>query len=189
MSMSLEVSLEWLHRELSRLSEALSALHLTVSEDKPPSGTVPQLVDQLDNLITDLSGTIEEAGAHVDQVLSSTQPNGSLDATRVGLHRAQELFNRFTSSYASELATYDYIARLLQMGREREHGWWQWSQVVKTAIDRCATPASATAAAMLECWSELADRFARGSVSVQATNIGQQITVRDDQLELTEKAT
>ena len=44
------------------------------------------------------------------------------------------------------------------------------------------------AAAMVECWSELTERLARNSVSVQATNIGQQITVRDDQFEMAGKA-
>jgi len=50
-------------------------------------------------------------------------------------------------------------------------------------------PMNAVAAVLADCWSELAERLARNSVSVQATNIGQQITVRDDQLELTGKAT
>ena len=55
-------------------------------------------------------------------------------------------------------------------------------------IERCAVPMNAVAAAMVECWSELTERLARNSVSVQATNIGQQITVRDDQLEIAGKA-
>jgi hypothetical protein len=42
--------------------------------------------------------------------------------------------------------------------------------------------------ALLGCWDELSEQLARSSVSVQATNIGQQITMREDQLELAGKA-
>jgi hypothetical protein len=74
------------------------------------------------------------------------------------------------------------------MGRERGREWREWSQEVKTGIERCDPPVRTAARATLECWSELADRLARNSVSVQATNIGQQISVRDDQLGLVGRA-
>ena len=186
--MSLETALESLRRELARLLEAVSALHVTVTEDKPARGAVV-LVDQLDNLVTDLSGTLEEADALVAQALESSQPNGPLDKARTALRQVHELINRFTAAYAGELATHDRIAQLLEMGHERGREWREWSEVVKTAIERCATPMKIVAGRLLECWSELAGRLARNSVSVQATNIGQQITLREDQLELAGKAT
>ena len=118
------------------------------------------------------------------------QPHGPLEHVRAILRHIHELLNRFTEKYVGELASHDHIAQLLEMGRERGREWRAWSQEVKTAIERCRTPLKAVAKAMVDCWSEVAERLARNSVSVQATNtnIGQQITVRDDQLEAVGKA-
>ncbi len=186
--MSLEATLVSLRRELARLSEAVSELRVTVTEDQPARGGVV-LVDQLDNLVTELSSALEEADALATAAQQISQPNGTLENVRTVLRDIHRLLNHFTASYVSELATHDRIAQLLEMGRERGREWREWSLEVKTAIERCTVPLKAVAGALVECWSEMAERLARNSVSVQATNIGQQITLRDDQLELAGKAT
>jgi len=66
--MSLEATLTSLRRDLARLQEAVSALHVTVTEDKPARGAAV-LVDQLDNLVTDLSSTFEKADARAWRAL------------------------------------------------------------------------------------------------------------------------
>lgn len=185
--MSLEATLTSLRRDLAGLQEAVSALHITVTEDKPAHGAAV-LVDQLDNLVTELASTLEEADARVAQAIQGSQPNGPLDQTRIALREIHGLMNRFNALSAGELAAHDHIAQLLEMGRERGREWREWSQVVQTAIQRCAKPMDTAAGALLECWSELAERLARNSVSVQATNIGQQITMGEDQFELASKA-
>lgn len=181
--MSLETTFESLRRELARLQEAVSALHVTVAEDKPVSGAVV-LVDQLDNLVTDLSGALEEADARAAQVIQGNHLNVPAEQSRVALREIHGLVNRFIALYAGQLAAHDPVERLLEMGRERGREWRDWSQVVKTAIERCAAPMKAAAGAIMECWSELAERLARSSISVQATSIGQHITLREDQFEL-----
>ena len=186
--MSLEATLASLRRDIARLQEVVSALRVTVMEDRPARGSVV-LVDQLDNLVTDMFSALEEADDLVEQALHSAQPNGPLDRVRAALRDVHGLINRFAASYAGELASHDRIAQLLEMGRERRHGWYEWSQEVKTAIERCGAPLSAVAGAMTDCWNELAERLARNSVSVQATNIGQHITLREDQVELSGKVT
>jgi adenosyl cobinamide kinase/adenosyl cobinamide phosphate guanylyltransferase len=187
MTMSLETTLAGLRRDLAHLQDAVSALRVTVIEDRPARGSVV-LVDHLENVITELSSALEEADAHVTQALQQNQPNGTLDALRTALPEIHELLNRFVAKFVSELGAHDHIARLLEMGKERGREWRAWTGEVKRAIERCAVPMAAVTAAMVECWSELAERLARNSVSVQATNIGQQITVRDDQLEIAGKA-
>jgi hypothetical protein len=179
MTMSLDTTFESLRRELARLQEVVSALQVTVAEDKPVAGAVV-LVDQLDNLVTDLSGTVEEADARAAQVIQGNQLNGPPDQSRIALREIHGLINRFTALYAGELAAHDPVEQLLEMGRERGREWRDWSQVVKTAIERCAAPMKAAAGAIMECWSELAERLARSSISVQATNIGQHITLREN---------
>jgi hypothetical protein len=179
---------ESLRRELARLEDAVSALHVTVTEDKPARGAA-MLVDRLDNLVIDLVSTLEEADARVARAVQGSQPNGALEHVRADLRDIHTLINRFNALYTAELAAHDRIAQLLEMGRERGREWLDWSGVVKTAIEFCAAPMNAAAAALLDCWSELAERLARNSVSVQATNIGQHITLRDDQLELEGRVT
>jgi hypothetical protein len=187
MSMGLDATLASLRREIARLQDVMSALRVTVIEDRPARGSVV-LVDQLDNLITDLSSALEEADALAAQAQQSAQPNGTLESVRTALRDIHGLFNRFAASYAGELASHDHLAQLLDMGDERGHGWWEWSQEVKTAIERCGTPLTAVGVALVDCWSELCERVARNSVSVQATNIGQQITMREDQWDIAGKA-
>lgn len=186
--MSLEATMESLRHALAGLQETVSALQVTVAEDKPAHGGAV-LVDQLENLVTDLSSTIEEADDRAARALQSNLTHGPLDAARAALREIHTLLNHFTALYAGELAAHDTLARLLAMGRERGREWRAWSDVVKTAIERCRAPLRLAAGALVECWSELAGRLARQSVSVQATNIGQQITMREDQLELAGKAT
>jgi hypothetical protein len=181
--MSLETTFESLRRELGRLEETVSALHVTVTEDKPARGDAV-LVDWLDNLVTDLASALEEADARAGQAIQGSQPNGPLDQTRIALREIHGLINRFTASYVGELATHESIARLLQMGRERGREWQNWTGVVKTAIERCAVCLGAVQGALLGCWDELTERLVAKAISIRSTNIGQQITMREDQLNL-----
>lgn len=185
--MALEPSVATLRGELTRLQEAVAALHVTVTEDRPARGGA-LLVDRLDTLLTDLTSTLDEAGANIGHAEMSVQANRSLHDVHTALQRMHELLNRFSARYVAELADHAHVAQLLEMGRERGHGWRQWCEVVEKAIAQCAAPLNEVARATLVCWNELADRLAAHSVSVQATNIGQQITVREDELEIARRA-
>ena len=183
--MSLETALESLRRDLRELQRALSELQPFLADVR---GTVA-LVDDLDNAVTELTSSVEEAAASLGQAAHASQADGSLDVVRSALRHTHELLNRFTASYirlfVPEIPENDsMVAELLTMGHERGSQWSDWNRVVKTSIERCATPLQKAADSLLDCWSELAERLARHSVSVQATNIGQQISVRDDQLEV-----
>jgi hypothetical protein len=162
-------------------------LYVTVSEDKPARGEVV-LVDWLDNSVTELLGAVEEAVGCAVQGLQNTQRGATLKESRTALRRAHELVIRFADKYVTELAAHDSISRLVEMGVERGRAWQHWVKVVQSAIERCVTPLMIVESALLGCWDELSEQLARSSVSVQATNIGQQITMREDQLELAGKA-
>ena len=184
--MSLEGALVSLRHSIAGLQEVVSDLRVIVTEDKPARGGVV-LVDQLDNVVTELSSALEEADAKAAEALQLVEPGGSLDHVRGALHHIHGLLNTFAVQYVAELASHGPVSQLLLMGRERGREWREWTREVKTAIERCVTPMKTASAAVLECWSELALRLARHSVSVQATNIGQQITVREDALEMAGK--
>lgn len=185
--MSLEGALGGLRRDIAHLQDAVSALRVTVIEDRPARGSVI-LVDHLENIVTELFSALEEADAHVAHALQHSQANGALDPLRTALIGIHDVLNRFVAKYVSELSAHDHIAQLLEMGKERGREWRAWTREVKRAIERCVVPMGVVTAAMVECWNEVTERLARNSVSVQATNIGQQITVRDDQFEIAGKA-
>lgn len=184
--MSLEATLERLRAELARLQDAVSALQVTVSQDKPKHDEVV-LADLLDDMATDLLGMLDEATESVAQRLADSQPDGQLKKTRRTLYLVQKLTIEFMFKYFSELAAHENISRLLAMGQERGRAWQHWVKAVNMAVERCAAPLRGVENAVLECWNELGEQLARNSVSVQATNIGQQITLREDQLALAVK--
>jgi hypothetical protein len=188
MSMNLEMAFDRVGAQLAKVQDAVSALQVTVAEDKPRRGEVA-LVDRLENVVMELLGALEGARTYVAQAGKSCGRSGSPEETRLALRNAHQLVNAFIETFATELATHDSVAALLQMGRERGREWADWAAVVKTAIEQCAIQIGAMQAGILDCWSELGERLARQSVSVQSTNIGQQITLREDQLELAGKAT
>ncbi|MEY3275229.1 MAG: hypothetical protein RL153_494 [Verrucomicrobiota bacterium] len=177
--MSLENAFQTLRRAMARLLETVSALHVAVAEDKPTRGDVI-LVEQLDGLATDVSGAFEEADAHVVRALRASQQNSPLQPIRAELRDAHAAILRGAGVVTSRLSAHDPMAQLLQMGRERGREWREWSQEVKTLVDRCAALLPDVTAALMECWNELADRMARFSMSVQSSSIGQQFNRHDE---------
>lgn len=181
--MSLESALDSLRHALMQLSETMSALHVTIAEDKPALGATV-LVDQLDNQVTDLLGILEETDERILHSLRNSSSSGQMEQVRFALKEIHVLINRFTAQFANEVSAYITLAKLLEMGRERGREWREWSLEVKTAVERCRLPVMTVTETLPECWSELAQRMAQGSISMQTTSIGQQITVRDDQLKV-----
>lgn len=181
--MSLGSACESLHYALVRLTEAVSALHVTIAEDKPTQG-VTVLVDQFDNWITELLGILEEADVHMTEALRNSQSPEQLESVRHALCRVHAAMNRFTNQYIAEVGAYAAIRRLMEMGNERGREWREWSLEVRTAVERCRMPVMVTVEALLDCWSELSSRMMQGALSLQTTSIGQQITVREDQLKV-----
>jgi len=176
--MSLDATVTTLRDELGRLRDAVEALHTTIAQDAPTADAA-EPVGRLDMLVIEMSALLDEAiGVAADHGWHDAV-DGTLDPERRGLRAIHDLLNAFTERYTTRLAAPDEVLRLFQMAHERRQGWWQWCQAVKAGIDACAWPLVGTASALSACWSELADRLARHSVSVSATNIGQQISGLD----------
>jgi hypothetical protein len=186
--MSLETTFETLRRELGLLQEAVSSLHVTATEDKPVRGEVA-LVSRLEDVITDLVGTLEGAVVHAAKGVHASQQDETSSEVRIALRDSHDLINRFARTFYTDLATHESIAQLLQMGRERGKEWRSWTGVVKTAIEHCAVFLSDVQGALLECWDELTERLAAKGFSIRSTNIGQQITMQEDKLNLVGNAT
>lgn len=185
--MSLETSLQSLQSRLTELHKVLSDVSLFLNEPVP-------LVDAIDNIVTELTSAAEEAEAALNDAIVACKPDGSLDGVFDGLRRVHDALNRCTTAYVGlfvpEIPKDDSLhEKLIEGGWMYGDQWLNWSGVVRSSIRLGAAPLSAAGVALMECWYELAMRLARHSVSVQATNIGQQITMREDQMALVEKAT
>lgn len=152
--MASELAFANLLQDIVALQDAVSAIQVTVIEDKPIyGGTV--LVDQLGDLVTDLTGMLEQAVACAAEAHRSVKVS-QLDLTRQALTRLNQLFNRFAGRYAYELAAYDQVATLLGMGRERGQEWCQWSLEVKRGIVGGVPQVKIAADALASAWTELA---------------------------------
>lgn len=185
--MSLETSLHSLQMRLTELHKVLSDVSLFLNEPVP-------LVDALDNTVTELMSAAEEAKAALRDAIAASKPEGPLDAVFDALRSVHDALNRCTAAYIGlfvpDIPKDDSLhEKLIEGGWLYGDQWLNWSGVVRGSIRLGAAPLTASAEALKDCWHELAVRLARQSVSVQATNIGQQITVRDEQLDLVTRAT
>jgi hypothetical protein len=180
--MGLKASFQQLQSELILLRDSLKALDLTIREDKPLLGDV-LLVDRLEDAVTDLTGWLEEAVEIAEQNKKSLEWSGEINSVAKALCAIHDSVNRIGAALSFDIAGYESIRTLLSMGRERGGEWRPWTKAVKTAIDRSLQTLRDVNNAILRSWQELADRLAMGSISVQSTNIGQQITVENDRVE------
>jgi hypothetical protein len=100
--MSLKTTFESLHRELSLLQEAVSSLHLTTTEDKPVRGEVV-LVTRLEDVITDLVGTLEGGVIHAAKGVHASQQDETSSEVRNAVGESNDLINRFARSFCTNL--------------------------------------------------------------------------------------
>jgi hypothetical protein len=149
--MTIATSLRQLETQRRQLDEALCALQVTLSEDRP-FGAVPALVDRFENVATELHGIATDLGERIDRL----QQEHSIDADR--MREIHELMHSFARCYWHEFARYAPLRELLHMGDERGRAWQAWTQVVRSAVESCEAPFDRANSALIECWSWLADR-------------------------------
>lgn len=160
--------------QLGKLGEAFHELRITFG-DKPTQGDVA-LVDRLGDSIEDAAGWLEEALAAGVNAEKAVEHPLNIELARKELTTCQERFNRTAQQYSVELVSYDRIAELARFGRQRGGEWKRWAETVKEVLERCREPLYDANQALFHCWQELVERLGMSSVSVQTTNIGQQIT-------------
>lgn len=127
-----------------------------------------------------LNGIVNEACAAIQVYQRTSRIQISLVHACETLISCQERFNRTTQQFSEELMTYDRIEHLMslpQSGRASA----EWVDQTKTTLRECEQALYEINRAFLECWTEISERIGTPSVSVHATNIGQQITVRENE--------
>ena len=178
--MSLRTEFQSLQAQLDSLYEALTSLR-TALDDRPPKGGTVLLLDSFGDAIEDTLGWLEEALGVVAPLMQAEQSQSAVgfDAGRArqALVFCQEQYNRIMNRFMFDLVSYDRVAQLMQLGRERRGEWQAWAGVVKQELEGCQQHLYDTNQALFRCWLEIAERIGMSSVSVQTTTIGQQVTV------------
>lgn len=173
--MALEATFRELFSELKKLEDTLVALRLTVGEDKPPKGDAA-LVDHLEDSILDLMGRLDGCLSAARAAQTAVRHPLDMDGARRALTICQDGFHEIERQFAADLVSYERLKDLASLGSKRGIEWRSWSNTVKQGIEQCRQPLDGANQALAACWQEIAERVGMTSVSVQATNIGQQIT-------------
>jgi hypothetical protein len=175
MSMAIEAVFLHLTSAYAAIRDALHSLGLTVIEDRPPRDEV-LLVERLGNLVEDLRGWTEEGCGAADEAQEAITHPADLHRARRALAQANDRLIVVEHRFFGEALSYDTTDALLRFGRQRGGEWLGWSKSVVQALEACRTPLRALDEACLQAWQELGERLGARSVSLQTTNIGQQIS-------------
>lgn len=180
--MALESTFRDLNSQLKRLQDNLLALRLTVAEDKPLSSeAVP--VDRLDDSLLDLMGFVEGCLKESRAAKKAVDPPVDLDRARRSLTTVQEKFHRVERTFTDELVSYEKVRDLVTLSAKRGGEWPSWLRSVKHGLQECRQSLDMASNALAACWQEIAERVGTTNITVQTTNIGQQITASKPQLD------
>ncbi|HUP28500.1 MAG TPA: hypothetical protein VM409_08710 [Chloroflexia bacterium] len=176
--MALEAAFQDLHTQTQKLHAALLGLRLTIVEDKPLKDDAA-LVDRFADGVEDVLGWAREACAAAEHGRKSS--HHPVDAARAArsLVACHERANLIMHKLLFDLMSYRQVDDLKRLGRERGGEWRAWSVSAREALDKCGPPSYDLSYSLFLCWREIAERVGMASLSVQATNIGQQITAAE----------
>jgi hypothetical protein len=175
MTVAIETEFQYLVGKFDAVREALAGLRLTAVEDRPLRDEV-LLVERLADSVDDLIGWLDEARAAAGDAQKAVRH--PLDGYRAcaALALANDRFIQLEYKFFSAGVSYEEINELTRFGQRRGREWLGWTRSVLQALDQCRTPVRELDEALLHCWRELAERLGTSAVSVQTTNIGQQIS-------------
>lgn len=173
--MGLRDSFSALETSITQLDDALTGLRCTVVEDEPSPSHA--LVTAFGDAIDDLGGWLRDALAAVRTSAQAGTDKTDMHQLWRGLELGQEAVNHMTHRVMTDLVAYDVVDELSRLGRQRGREWTSWASTVRRGLEQLQAQLYDVNAKLLACWKELAERSGSTWVSVQATNIGQQLSV------------
>jgi len=171
--MALRKTFDELASTLGQLANAARELEIHVADESAADAV---LVERLEEAVEDLLASLGGARVAVGRALGPGERPVSVELAVTGLARCHEYVLEVNRRLEA-LLTHESIRDLLELGRRRGGGWLPWAREVHGALERCRGPLDDVHHGLLECWQDVAEWSAASSVSVQATNIGQQVTV------------
>jgi hypothetical protein len=196
--MSLEVAFELLRNRLVSLSGEVEELRInatdffpSVPSDGQPNGEdqshrAPSPVESLGENALALSGDLREASTALEKGLTAIRAPRNLQQAQASLIDVNCYLNDAAGRCRNDINASMTLQVLSQVAKELGGGWPEWLTLVHTIIRTISDKFLETWQALCQCWEELADKLSSSSVSVQTTNIGQQIaapTMRETVLE------
>jgi hypothetical protein len=168
--MALERTFKNLNVLLHSLKDDLSALRITVVQDKPRRRNVA-LVKQIGDAIEIVRDRLKEAlEAAAECQLALGYPL-DIDRARRALTTCQERLNIVSHGFAADVMSCDRVKELTRLGQSRGGEWAAWMEVVLEALEQSRYLLEEANQALSLCWQELVERVGMMSVSVRATNV------------------
>lgn len=169
-------------RELStqiwEFRDRAGEVRLTVVEDRPLTNEAPAFVDDFEYGVEDVLGWTEEVVRAAAEAEHNVSYPVNLDLARRSLARCQEEFARVEKRFASGLASYERLDQLNKLGQERRGEWLAWTNAVNRGLNHCRESIEKVRDSLVTCMGDIAERAGTTTISVQTTNIGQQVSSR-----------
>lgn len=169
--MALEDSFATLTRRLEGLHEAVDALRVALTEDRPEGDDV-LLFDIFGDALTDGQGWLEEALAAARPAQCEAAASSDAAHARRLLVASQGGFDRFSERLSTDLSAYERVEELTALARERGGGWPRWVEGVRRLLAACGRLTQDCNRAFFDCWREAASRAVAPAVSVHNANVG-----------------
>jgi len=174
--MVLRKTFDQLVAALGEVAHAVRELEIHIADQSAADAV---LVERLEEAVRDLLASLGAARVAVGRAVEPGDRTPGLEVAATDLAACHDHVLEATRNLGTLLA-YGSIRDLLELGGRRGGDWLPWAREVHDALERCRAPLDGVHKNLLECWQDVAERAAAGSVSVQATNIGQQVTVPAD---------
>ena len=186
--MALQAAFEDVHAKLKALQD-VELLELTWAVEARSSLIDHHLANRMEDLVRDLQGLIKDGLVEAEIGASASGQPPDVGTSGRALLECQRRVNEIVSKFWTEAGSYRPIADLIGLGEERSTEWREWTYGVLNALDRWHEPMYHVSEAVLHCWQELLERIGTTSISVTATNIGQQIGLGEEEQAVAKSAT
>lgn len=160
--------------QCNRFCGLVEELRMTVIEDRPLKDVV-KLVEHIGDTVEELLGTAREMHEAAMDAQGAVEHPIDAEHTRRALALYHAKFNIVAERFFSDLASYELVDELISLGRLRRGEWQVWADLVKDTIKEGQQVVFAVNGSLLECWQALFECTGRQIISVQGTNVGQQI--------------
>jgi len=174
--MALESTFRTLSVQIRKLCDILNAVQLTLGDRPVRRGAA--LADELENVVLDLLGRLEEATAAA-RTAKAAVVTLDLERARRGLAKCQEIFHAVEQQFSNELVSFDRLSALAELGKERGGEWKAWANSMSDAVKEVGAPLAETSRVLAACWQELVEHGGRTSISIRTKNLGQKIVAKD----------
>lgn len=165
--MAAQNTFQTLAHELERWHDALTALHCTVAEDRPAANDVA-LADYYESAVTDALGWLSEA-LDAARAAARAEAGGDSSQVRRALAIVQQRVESTARHHLIELAGWDRVVGLAELGARRGRAWSGWAEAVRRSLEAAPEPQLATQAALADAWQEIAGSSAAPARSFTPT--------------------